>query len=64
VALLARARQAEGVQRVFAVPGEENPHLLEAPRETPIELIIARHEQSVGFMAAATEGRLTDGARQ
>ena len=60
-ALLARSLQAEGVERVFAVPGEENLHLLEALRETPIELVVARHEQSAGFMAA-TEGRLTEKA--
>lgn len=57
--LLARALQAEGVERAFAVPGEENLHLLEALRHTDIELIVARHEQSAGFMAA-TEGRLTE----
>ena len=50
--------EAEGVNRVFAVPGEENLDLLEALRDSSIELIITRHEQAAGFMAAC-QGRLT-----
>ena len=50
--------EAEGVQRIYGVPGEENLDLLEALRESSIELVITRHEQAAGFMAAA-EGRLT-----
>lgn len=48
----------EGVQRVFAVPGEENLDLLEALRNSSIDLVITRHEQAAGFMAAC-HGRLT-----
>jgi acetolactate synthase-1/2/3 large subunit len=54
---MVRALVAEGVERIFAVPGEENVDLLEALRESPIRVIVARHEQAAGFMAAA-EGRL------
>ena len=50
--------EAEGVERVFGVPGEENLDLLEALRESSIELVVTRHEQAAGFMAAA-QGRLT-----
>lgn len=56
--LLVECLEAEGVDKVFAVPGEENLDLLEALRESSIELIITRHEQAAGFMAAC-QGRLT-----
>ncbi len=56
--LMVRCLEAEGVERVFAVPGEENLDLLEALRESSIELVITRHEQAAGFMAAC-HGRLT-----
>jgi len=48
----------EGVEYVFGIPGEENLDLLESLRKSPIKLILTRHEQSAGFMAA-TYGRLT-----
>lgn len=56
--LFVRALENEGVRYIFAVPGEENLDLLEALRESSIELILNRHEQAAGFMAA-TYGRLT-----
>jgi acetolactate synthase I/II/III large subunit len=56
--LFVRCLEAEGVERIFGVPGEENLDLLEALRESSIELIVTRHEQAAGFMAAAF-GRLT-----
>ncbi|TBR39081.1 MULTISPECIES: acetolactate synthase large subunit [Dyella] len=57
-ALFVKALEAEGVRRIFGVPGEENLDLVEALRESPIQLIVTRHEQAAGFMAA-TWGRLT-----
>ena len=48
----------EGVQYIFAVPGEENLDLVESIRTSSIQLIVLRHEQAAGFMAA-TIGRLT-----
>ncbi|WP_166363353.1 acetolactate synthase large subunit [Pseudomonas akapageensis] len=48
----------EGVKFVFGIPGEENLDLLESLRRSNIRLILTRHEQSAGFMAA-TYGRLT-----
>ncbi|MFU8877370.1 MAG: acetolactate synthase large subunit, partial [Wenzhouxiangellaceae bacterium] len=56
--LMVECLEAEGVERVFAVPGEENLDLLEALRESSIELVVTRHEQGAGFMAAC-HGRLT-----
>ena len=59
--LLVAALEAEGVEYIFAVPGEENLDLLESLRTSSIRLIVTRHEQGAGFMAA-TYGRLTGNA--
>ncbi|KZL05225.1 Acetolactate synthase [Pseudovibrio axinellae] len=56
--LLVAALEAEGVEYVFAVPGEENLDVLESLRTSTIELVLNRHEQGAAFMAA-TYGRLT-----
>jgi len=56
--LFVKALENEGVDRIFAVPGEENLDVLESLRSSRIELILVRHEQSAAFMAA-THGRLT-----
>lgn len=56
--LFVRALEAEGVRYVFGIPGEENLDLLESLRTSTIELVLTRHEQAAGFMAA-TWGRLT-----
>jgi acetolactate synthase-1/2/3 large subunit len=56
--LFVKALEAEGVEYIFGIPGEENLDLLESLRESPIKLILTRHEQGAGFMAA-TYGRLT-----
>jgi len=56
--LFVKALEAEGVQYVFGIPGEENLDLLESLRTSKIRLILTRHEQAAGFMAA-TYGRLT-----
>lgn len=56
--LFIRALESEGVEYIFAVPGEENLDLLESLRTSNIELVLTRHEQGAGFMAA-TYGRLT-----
>ncbi|MCI1709429.1 MAG: hypothetical protein LKM39_02935 [Chiayiivirga sp.] len=56
--LFVRALEAEGVEYVFGIPGEENLDLLESLRTSSIKLILTRHEQGAGFMAA-TYGRLT-----
>lgn len=56
--LLVKALENEGVEYVFGVPGEENLDFLDSLRTSSIKLILTRHEQAAGFMAA-TYGRLT-----
>jgi acetolactate synthase-1/2/3 large subunit len=56
--LLVRALESEGVERIFGIPGEENLDVVESLRNSKIQLILTRHEQAAGFMAA-TQGRLT-----
>ncbi|MGB0910756.1 MAG: acetolactate synthase large subunit [Nitrospirales bacterium] len=56
--LFIRSLEQEGVEYIFGVPGEENLDFLESLRESRIKLILTRHEQAAGFMAA-TYGRLT-----
>ena len=57
--LFVRALEHEGVEFLFGIPGEENLDLLESLRGSEqIQLILNRHEQAAGFMAA-TYGRLT-----
>jgi len=51
--------EEEGVEYIFGVPGEENLDFLDSlSRSTKIKLILTRHEQAAGFMAA-TYGRHT-----
>ncbi len=57
--LLVQCLEEEGVEYVFGVPGEENLDFLDSlQRSTKIRLILTRHEQGAGFMAA-TYGRHT-----
>jgi len=56
--LFVKALEHEGVEYIFGIPGEENLDLLESIRTSTIKLILNRHEQAAGFMAA-TYGRLT-----
>jgi len=56
--LMVKALENEGVETIFGIPGEENLDLLESLRTSSIQLVITRHEQGAGFMAA-TVGRLT-----
>jgi acetolactate synthase-1/2/3 large subunit len=56
--LFVKALENEGVEYIFGIPGEENLDLLESLRTSTIKLILTRHEQAAGFMAA-TYGRLT-----
>ncbi|MDB2687433.1 acetolactate synthase large subunit [Mariniblastus sp.] len=56
--LFVKALEAEGVEHIFGVPGEENLDFLESLRSSSIKMVLTRHEQAAGFMAA-TYGRLT-----
>ena len=45
--------EEEGVEYIFGVPGEENLDFLDSlSRSKKIKLILTRHEQGAGFMAA------------
>jgi len=57
--LFIQCLEAEGVEYIFGVPGEENLDFLDSlSRSETIKLILTRHEQGAGFMAA-TYGRHT-----
>ena len=56
--LFVKALEAEGVEYIFGIPGEENLDFLNSLKDSSIRLILTRHEQAAGFMAA-TYGRLT-----
>jgi len=50
--LLVKCLENEGIEYIFGIPGEENLCFLEALRLSRIKLIVTRHEQAAGFMAA------------
>ncbi len=57
--LFIQCLEAEGVEYIFGVPGEENLDFLESlSKSDAIKLVLTRHEQGAGFMAA-TYGRHT-----
>ncbi len=56
--LFVKALENEGVKYIFGIPGEENLDFLDSLKSSSIQLILTRHEQGAGFMAA-TYGRLT-----
>ncbi|SFR33829.1 acetolactate synthase large subunit [Halogeometricum limi] len=56
--LLVRCLEAEGVENVFGLPGEELEDLLFSLRESDIRFVPVRHEQGAAFMADV-HGRLT-----
>lgn len=56
--LFLRCLEAEGVEYMFGVPGEENADLMISLLDSPIEFVLCRHEQGAAFMADVY-GRLT-----
>ena len=56
--LFVKLLENEGVKYIFGIPGEENLDFLNSLKNSTIKLILTRHEQGAGFMAA-TYGRLT-----
>ncbi len=56
--LLAAALEAEGVDYVFGIPGEETEAVQFALRNTDVAFVPTRHEQGAAFMADV-HGRLT-----
>lgn len=56
--LVVACLEAEGVEYVFGIPGEENIRLVSAIDRSAIRFILTRHEQGASFMADIY-GRLT-----
>ncbi len=56
--LFVKCLEAEGVERIFGVPGEENADFMISLLESKIEFVLCRHEQAAAFMADVY-GRLT-----
>ncbi|TDC06360.1 acetolactate synthase large subunit [Nonomuraea longispora] len=56
--LIVQALEAEGVEYVFGIPGEENIHFVDALHDSSIRYVLVRHEQAAAFMAEIY-GRLT-----
>lgn len=56
--LIVAALEAQGVQRVYGVPGESYLAVLDALHDSSIRTVIARHESGAAMMAEA-EGKLT-----
>lgn len=56
--LIVRQLEAQGVQRVYSLPGESFLDVLDGLHDSPITTVVARHEGGAGFMALA-ESRLT-----
>ncbi|MCD7101801.1 acetolactate synthase AlsS [Pseudoclavibacter sp. 13-3] len=55
---IVEALEAAGVKWVFGVPGAKVDQVFDALEDSPIEVVVCRHEQNAAFMAAAV-GRLT-----
>ncbi|MEO1997013.1 MAG: acetolactate synthase large subunit [Planctomycetaceae bacterium] len=56
--LFLRCLEAEGVEYIFGVPGEENADIMMSLLDSSIEFIVCRHEQGAAFIADVY-GRLT-----
>ena len=56
--MMVRCLEAEGVEYIFGIPGEENLALMDALKNSSIRFITTRHEQGAAFMADMY-GRLT-----
>jgi len=56
--ILVKCLQAEGVERIYGIPGEENLDLMDSLIGSGIEFVLARHESSAAFMAGMV-GRRT-----
>ena len=57
--LLVRCLEAEGVDRVFGIPGEENLEVMDSLKDSNLEFVLTRQENSAAFIAS-TCARLTN----
>ena len=60
--LIVEALEANGVERIFCVPGESYLPVLDALHDSPIRTIVCRQEGGAAMMADC-EGKLTGPAR-
>ncbi len=56
--LIVEALEAQGVRRVFGVPGESYLAVLDALHDSPIDMVVCRHEGGAAMMAEA-QAKLT-----
>ncbi len=49
--LFIRCLEAEGVERIFGIPGEENADMMISLMDSKIEFVLCRHEQAAAFIA-------------
>ncbi|MEK6664399.1 MAG: acetolactate synthase large subunit [Pseudomonadota bacterium] len=56
--LFVKCLEAEGVEFIYGIPGEENLDVMDALLDSSISFITTRHEQGAAFMADV-QGRLT-----
>ena len=56
--LFVQCLEAEGITRIYGVPGEENADFMLSLEKSSIEFVLTRHEQGAAFMASV-HGRLT-----
>src|SRR5438309_10435619 len=56
--LFLRCLEAEGVEYIFGIPGEENGDVMISLLDSTVELILCHHEQGAAFMADLY-GRMT-----
>ncbi len=56
--LFVKCLEAEGVEYIFGLPGEENADIMISLEESNIDFVLCRHEQAAAFMADVY-GRLT-----
>ena len=56
--LVVKCLEAHGVKIIFGIPGAKIDAVFDALEDSPIKLVVCRHEQNAAFMAAAY-GRLT-----
>lgn len=56
--LMVQCLEAEGVEYIFGIPGEENIDFMDSLTRSSIKFVLTRHEQAAAFMADVY-GRLT-----
>ena len=55
--LFVKCLEAEGVERIFGVPGEENADFVMSLEGSPIDLVLTRHDMLYGGVKDSGLGR-------